>query len=232
MSKRKHMFLIFFKKRISTSKSMKKHLFTIIITCFLINSVKAQTEDNILWSQLSLHKKFDEKNALYITPTLRTNNNLKSYQNSSIDIHYAHKVYKHWGLGFISRTWFVPDAGDRQFLWFDIRYSTSINAIKVFSGLRYHLALDINENIDPDFIRWKTKLTFPSFGILTPHLAIEPWLRLNGFEQLQLVRYEPGVDLQLQKNLKLSMTYWRQETINLEPNSNFNIYVVKATYSI
>jgi len=211
---------------------MKSVLTSIFLLLLFTNFGIGQTNDNISWSSVSVSKKIDDKNSFTVKPIIRHNNNLKSYQNSSIDLLYARSLDKHWSLGFISRTWFVPDAGNRQFLWFDVRYRTNINKFKIFSGLRYHLALDINENIDADFIRWKTKISFPSFGIFTAGLAFEPWLRLNGFEQLQRTRLEPSLDIKLNDELKLSLSYWREEFKNVNPAPNFNIFLVNLGYTL
>lgn len=211
---------------------MKLKLILLFVSCLALNSINAQTDDNITWSSVSIKKSFDSKNSLVVKPIVRHNNNIKSYQNSSIDILYSHNLNSHWSLGFISRTWFVPDAGDRQFLWFDVRYKTNVKKFKIFSGLRYHLALDINENIDADFIRWKTKITFPSFGIFSAGLAYEPWIRLNGFEELQRTRLEPSLNIKLNDQLKLSLSYWREETKNLNPERNFNIFLINLGYTL
>jgi len=211
---------------------MKKYYLSAFTLCFIFNVGNSQISDNISWSSISISKRFDQKNTLSITPTIRHNNNFQSYQNSSVDVHYAHTIDNNWGFGLITRTWFIPDGGNRQFVWFDFRYRNKVNFLKIFSGIRYHLALDINENDDPDFIRWKTKITFPTFGVFTPSIAIEPWLRLNGFEQYQRIRYEPRIDVQLQKKTKFSFTYRREETKNISPSRNFNMFVLTLGYSL
>ncbi|MEM9920344.1 MAG: DUF2490 domain-containing protein [Bacteroidota bacterium] len=209
-----------------------RSLTLISLLCLFTFGLQAQIEDNIIWASVKLQKKLDQKTSVFFEPILRLNEDISAYENSSIDIAIKRKILKDFSLQFLARTWFVPDAGDRQFLWLDLSYAKSFKKLKVSSYLRYHWALDIEGRTDADFLRWKANLFFLTKGKLQPFIGIEPWFRLNGAGELQRVRYEPGINYKINKALLLTAKYWWEESINLEPGFKFNIYVITLTYTL
>ena len=112
-----------------------------------------------------------------------------------------------------------------------LAYGFTKGTIKIDNRLRYHLALDINDRKDSDFIRWSLRFMYNK-GKVKPFIAIEPWFRLNGVEQWQRIRYMPGINWKLNDTYSLSFTYWKQESINRSPKLGDNIWLVNLLVKI
>lgn len=192
----------------------------------VVNISYSQIKDNINWSSVKLNKSISDNASISIAPIIRFNDHLHSYQNTSLDIAIKQRLAKGWHMQLLSRTWFIPDQPGRQFIWFDVGYNFSLRNFKIASHTRLHLALDINDRNDPDYLRWKSTFSFPSIGGINPFVAIEPWFRLNDNMQLQRMRYEPGFHLSLKDDIKLSLTYRRENSKNLIPTKRFNMYLI------
>lgn len=197
----------------------------------LLSSIGFAQNDNVNWSSIQLQTKLSEKITFNVKPIFRFNEDISNFQNASIDIFANYNLGKGWSAQLTSRTWFIPDQKNRQFIWPDIAYSFSKGNFKLNNRIRYHLALDINDRNDPDFIRYIVQLSYTK-GRLTPFLAVEPWFRLNGVQQWQRVRYIPGVSYKLNNKYSLSFTYWKEESINLEPKVSTNIWLLNLLVKI
>ena len=81
----------------------------IILLFGLVTFFSFSQTDNILWSSIQLQKSISEKTILSIKPIFRFDNDLSSYQNTSIDIIAKHKFNKGWSVQLLSRSWFKPD---------------------------------------------------------------------------------------------------------------------------
>ncbi len=199
---------------------------------FLLNNVYSQITDDILWASVKVQHQLNDKTSVAIAPIFRFNEGLSEYQNSSIDLSIKHKLGKGWYGQFITRTWFMPDRSDRQFLWFDIGYGRALNKMKLSSSLRFHLALDIKDIPDADFLRWKTVFTLPKMKKFQPFAAIEPWFRFNNFDKIQRVRYEIGTTFQVTDQIKLLGMYRLEDFYNIDPKITFNMYVATLIYTL
>jgi hypothetical protein len=135
-------------------------------------------------------------------------------------------------MQLLSRTWFIPDQPGRQFIWLDLGYSRKLNNYGIASHLRIHYALDINDRTDPDYVRWKSTFSLPGYRFIKAFIAIEPWFRLNENLQLQRMRYEPGMHLTLDEDLRLSLVYRKEETLNLMPWKDFNMYLLTLNFKL
>ena len=200
----------------------KKILYCIFIS---ISTLSTAQNDNINWSSFQLQKKLSEKLTLNIKPIFRFNEDVSNFQNMSIDVFAGYKFAKGWTAQLTSRTWFIPDQKPRQFIWPEVSYGISAGDLKIDNRLRYHLALDINNRDDPDFLRWSIRFMYNK-GNVKPFFAVEPWLRLNGIDQLRRVRYMPGVNWKLDDTYSLSFVYWKQESINRSPKTSDNLWLI------
>lgn len=208
---------------------MKYILITLFSFCFLIPETQAQV-DNQSWSSFRLRKVWNDKFTTDLRPIFRHIDDFSTYQNSSIDLVLKYKLGNGWSMAGLARRWFIPDQGGRQFLWFDIAHASKINQAKLSNRLRYHGALDINDRMDPDYLRWQTTFTPGIKGKFIPFLSIEPWFRLNGSNKLERIRYEPGINWKINDPFNLTLMYRRQETVNLDPGSKQNQFVITLTY--
>ena len=111
----------------------------------------------------------------------------------SVDLSVRRKIFKNWSLQLLTRTWFIPNDQNRQFLWLDVIFDKKFENIQISSNVRYHLVVDINDRPDGDFIRWKTAVTLLSLGKIKPLIAIEPWWQLDCINGFRRIRYEPGI---------------------------------------
>ncbi len=207
-----------------------RFVIVLLTTAVSIQGLLAQTHDNIIWASVKVQKNINDKTSVSIAPILRINEDITAYQNSSIDVALRQKIAKGWSVQVLSRTWFVPDADIRQFAWFDVAYAKKFEKWSIGSSLRMHYAIDINDNDDPDFLRWKTRAGWTTLGKWEPFVIIEPWLRLNSAWEMQRIRYEPGVTYKFDKSWAFTLIYRREETLNLDPERNFNMYVVTLSY--
>ncbi len=187
--------------------------------------------DHINWNSFQIQKKLSEKTTVNVKPTFRFNKDISNFQNMSIDVFASYKLGKGWKTQLTSRTWFIPNQKPRQFIWPEISYAFSKGIIKIDNRLRYHLALDINDREDPDFLRWRIRFIY-SKGKVKPFLAFEPWLRLNQIKKLQRIRYVPGVNWKLNDTYSISFTYWKQESLNIKPKKSTNIWLLNLLVKI
>ena len=197
----------------------------------LVCSLSFAQNDNINWSSIQLQTKFSERLTFNVKPIIRLNEDISNFQNASIDIFANYKLGKGWSTQLTSRTWFIPDQKIRQFIWPDLAYGISKGLLKIDNRVRYHLALDINDRKDPDFIRYSLRFMYNK-GNVKPFFGIEPWFRLNGVDQWQRIRYMPGVNWTLSDKYSLSFIYWKQESINLKPKESTNIWLLNLLVKI
>ena len=206
----------------------------IIITSLLVLTASsfAQVDDNVLWASFGLNKTLNEKVSLKFAPIVRYNNDISDYQNMSIDYAVNYKFAKNWSAKLTGRTWFIPNGTNRQFIWPQITYGKKLGAFKLGSYLRYHYAIDIKDNVDPDFIRWDISLAYLNFGKFQASFAIEPWLRLNSFNEIQRIRYKPGVKYTFNDEINLSLILWNEQNTTLANGLDFNIWVLTLNYNL
>ncbi len=203
----------------------------VAILLLSVSYLQAQADDNIIWASVSLKQNIKEKTTLALTPIFRLNDNISDYQNMSIDYSIRRKLGKGWSTQLLGRTWFVPNAKNRQFIWLDVAYNKKFEKIGLGSLVRYHYAVNFPEQSDDDFIRWKTTFSFLGLGRVTPFFAIEPWFRLDGVGKFQRIRYQPGVKIGITDRVAATMVYWREHSFNLDgDNINFNMYVINLSY--
>lgn len=207
---------------------MRYFLFTLILLGATHFSIKAQSSDNILWSSVQVTKSLDKKNSVAFKPIIRHNQDISKYQNFSLDASYRRQLGKNWYAQFLTRYWFIPNNTNRYFMWYEIGYGTRIKKSKLSSYIRFHNAIDIKKNIDPDFFRWKTKWTFPAVGKFTFEMSLEPWYRLDTVNQWVRMRYEPGINYKINNDWTFSAVY-RLE-INKGDATDFNAGVINLGY--
>ncbi|MBT8274200.1 MAG: DUF2490 domain-containing protein [Bacteroidia bacterium] len=207
-----------------------KQLFKLVLC--IIPLLGASQEDNILWASVTLKAPLSETVEVNLKPIFRYDDDISTYLNMSMEGSVKKKFNKGWSVQFLARTWFIPDATNRQFLWLDVGHGFPIKKVKVNNRLRYHWALDIKDRIDPDFLRWITKISLDTGGKITPYLGIEPWYRLNGENQFQRIRYEPGIVYKISNSVSLDLQYRRENNFNVPVEGGNNLYVVNLIYTL
>ena len=207
-----------------------KYFFLILLFCPIF--VGAQTDDNILWTKLSVQKAVGQRTTLFVAPIVRFDQDFSEYQNFSLDYTARYRLTDNFSVQLTGRTWFLPNGTHRQFIWPDLLFKKEFKSWRVNSLLRWHYAVDIKEVADADFIRWKTTLTYLNLGIIQLNVGVEPWLRLNSVGALQRVRYSAGVIFKFSKRNNISLHWWREKSINLKPQRNDNIFVLTLSHTL
>jgi hypothetical protein len=191
-----------------------------------------QVNDNILWASVKFNKKINSITSWSLAPITRYDQNVSNYANTSVDVSLRRKMNDSFYAQLLSRTWFIPNGANRQFMWLDVNHTTSIHGIKLSNNIRYHYAIDIEDRNDPDYIRWKVTASIPGIGRIEPSFSIEPWWRMNGFTEIQRIRFEPGVSIDFLENMKFIFVFRREKSINIKPQKIFNMYVTTISYSL
>ncbi len=204
--------------------SMKMRKISIIIFFFSSLNLQAQ-DDYVAWSSIQIQTQLGDKTQLNFKPIIRHNNDLSRYQNFSVDLAIKQSLGKGWSAMGLTRSWFLPGGAYRHFLWADLAYTYRNKSVAFSNRLRYHWALEINDNTDPDYVRWSSRITFRSEKKLKFYFQIEPWYRTEGFNQFQRIRYEPGFNLSINKRLHLDFNYRIEKFFNVPSERQFNVFV-------
>jgi len=173
-----------------------------------------------------------ERIRIDVRPIFRHINDFSTYQNSSIDLVLHRKLGKGWYGQLLSRTWFIPNDFNRQFVWGDVGYVFKNSHISLTNRVRLHMALDLNDIVQPDFIRYISTLAPIVDWKVKPFFSIEPWYQLNGINGLRRIRYETGLHFPLLDHFTFTAMYRRQDSLNLDPGSSQNQYVLTLTYTL
>ena len=206
--------------------------FLIIILCFLCFHIQGQSTDDRAWITMQVNGEFSEKYYFTFRPIVRLDENLSSYRNTSIDLAVRRKLHNYWSVQLLSRTFFIPDKDIIQFGWLDFHFRKTWSKIKLLSILRFHLALDLFNKNNPDYIRSRSIATWMTGKKWKPLIAFEPWFRLNGISEFQRIRYEVGMAYDIDTSLQLILAYRREDTIGVDPSLKLNEILITARYSL
>ena len=136
------------------------------------SDIKAQGDDNIAWLSIAGTTKIAKNWTFNLTPILRLNEDFSEYQNFSLDYAFKNKIDANWSFQVLGRTWFLPNGTQRQFLWPQFVYSHKVSDIAWSHRIRWHQAFDIEERVDPDFIRYQQQLKYTGWGKFQPFICL------------------------------------------------------------
>ncbi len=184
------------------------------------------------WQFIKFSLKIDDHWSFDIAPIHRFNNNITTHQNSSVDLTLKRSLGKGFHASLITRTWFTPNRKPRQFLWFDVGYKKSIPdfPLTLSQRVRFHWGLNINDNVDRDYIRYIVDLAFTKHSKWKPSIAIEPWIGLNGIAFLERVRYQAAMTYVANSNLSFAVRYRPEFWYNQDVNPLFHMWVTGVAY--
>jgi hypothetical protein len=204
-------------------------------TCFLIicqtHHASAQVT-NITWTGIDLSIPIDDRSQIDIKPIIRHNLDGEGYQNTSLDIFYRRSFDQGFFGQVLTRTWFMPEARYRLFLWLDVGKKWKIKKSTLRQKFRLHYAVDVNDNFDGDFIRSFTTISHPVSERLSISLNLEPWLSLNDDIQISRYRIEPGVAYNLSETWRIKAVYRWQSDFREVPINNQNHLVTTLIYKL
>ncbi len=192
---------------------------TIIFIFFYYLGFSQGQNDHINWSFNKFTFAINDTWKMDITPIVRLNKNFTNLQNSSLDYMFRRSIAKDLSIGFLGRTWFVPNQKIRQFIWFDVNHQLpNFNLpIALKQRLRIHWALDINDRMDSDFIRYQISLNgkFEN-SMIQPYLALEPFYQLNKLNYFERLRTEIGFKVKASKDLTFIFLVHKQDRYDQE----------------
>ena len=208
-----------------------------LVLVALILCLNAYGQDNShdlgSWTSLQLNYKAGNKVTLKAKPIMRHNQDLGNYTDSSIDLIIAYKINNNWSLQLLDRHWFIPDAPDRQFYFFDVNYKTKLNEkFTLTNTLRYHLAFNWNRD-DADFIRLQPTLNYNTGGKFKPFIGYTAFYRLGDISGIVGARYKAGCSYTFSDRTGLSLTYWNQDDYNADfPLAKSHIILLNLSYNL
>ena len=184
----------------------------LILLCLSANFVFGQT-DLGSWSSVSALWQSSEKLSLKLRPIVRHNMDLSSYANSSIDFSLAYKINSQWTVLLLERHWFIPEAGDREFLFFDVKHQAKLSSkLNLQNRLRWHLALDIS-GVDEDYIRYEPTFKFKTNSKFTPFVAADFFIAIGSDRTSNRVRYVLGTVYKISEHIGINFQFWHQSGI-------------------
>ncbi len=206
-----------------------KGLLIFLVLVMGSNILEAQKRDNITWNSIQVTRNLSDKWSVALKPTIRFHNELRSYQNFSIDASIKYRLGSSFSLTFLERTWFLPDNRIRQFLWLDGDHKTSFAHFDLQNKLRIHYALTIDDRDDADFIRYIPTLVLKVWEKWKPNVGLDVFYRLNELNHVQRVRYRAGITRVISKNWAFKLEYWNEYFY--EPDHLFdNIWTTTLSY--
>lgn len=191
--------------------------------------------DNTTWSSISVSKDLGHGWTTVLKPIHRRFNNFKDNQNNSLDYIFRKKISSNYAAQILGRTWFMPNAVNRQFIFIDFLQTILLGESPVLWRNRYrlHYAFDIAEIVDGDFFRVDTQLTIRKPWKVIPFISAEPFFRLDGNNQeIQRVRYAIGGKWTINSKTSFTGQYWREAFYGNVSNTDFNIWGFNMGYKL
>lgn len=210
-----------------------RSLFYVVLFLFAGLSLCAQS-DNILWSGVKLQKSLDDRWGLALQPFFRFNEDLGAYQNTSLDYSLRYNLSPKWHVQLLGRTWFVPNNPQRQFIWFDLEHKQRYSSVPLLwtNRARMHLALNIHDRQDNDFIRYLTQFRLLNKGKFHPILGFELWYQTEIIKELTRYRFEPGFRYDVSSKSNLLLLWRRENFVNIPTPRGDNLWVLVMTFDL
>lgn len=178
-----------------------------------LSSLKGQDEiDEVAWLSQNLRLPISEKWRVDIIPIVRINEGLSRLSNVSFDLSVRYSMKKGFAASILNRTFFFSNQKPRRFIFFNLHHSfkNEESDFKFESYIRYHFAFDINERLDPDFVRPAHHIHYtvsPKASFMT---GIEPFFEVGNDLKINQVRYKLGGTWKYRKKSSFNLQYWNQ----------------------
>lgn len=185
------------------------------------------------WSSFQLNYKAGKKVTLSLKPIWRQKDNLTELNNTSIDLIGSYKINSRWSANYLNRHWFIPDAPDREFHFFDLNYKHPIKGKFSWSHkLRFHLIVNWGKD-EPNFTRYMSHINYKVNSKLTALIGADMFYRVSEVRVLAGGRYKIGFTGTLSSKTKLTFQYWRQVKHNDEyPIGESSFLVLNIAYNL
>lgn len=162
---------------------------------------------------------------------MRHNNDISSYQNSSIDLAINRKIGKGWYVQHIWRHWWIPEGKNWNFVWLDLGYGTKLESVKLAYStfVRIHWANDTGISQLTDFLRFKQTIKPIINSKIVPFLSYEGWWLLNDITNFSRYRIETGFSWSISNDYALTLGYRRQADPDVD--NKVNHFITNLKYS-
>lgn len=188
----------------------KVRFYLVLLLGNILSTIGQGQADVTTWTAVAVNIPVSDKVSFVVKPIMRHNSNLGAYSDTSLDLIVKYKLSPKWSASLLERHFFMPDQGDRQFLFFDLVHASWSQGLWKFKqGLRYHLALDHNRE-DPEFIRYRPNLSYRISDKLSSFAELDAFVRQSPFK-LSGARYTGGLSYKLSSATSLTFVYWRQD---------------------
>lgn len=209
---------------------------SLVLFIFLLISLICcgQEDDHMNWSHNKYSFSLDETWKVDILPQIRINQNFTNFQDAMIDYKIKRSIGNGMVLGLLGRTWLIPNAKIRQFIWVDLDHKipTQELPINLSQRLRFHWGLDINDRVDRDFLRYRFILgTNLKNSFIQPFVGMEPFFRVNGLNYIERLRWEAGVKIKANKNLSFIAFLSKEDYFDLEETYTIFLWQTGMTYA-
>jgi len=212
------------------SKTSMKN--TLIFFLLLIVNISFAQVDWGSWKSVQLNYFANEKLTLKLRPIVRLNEDFGNYSDTSIDAVVAYKFSKNWSASILNRHFFFPNAPDVEFLFFNLKYQTSIlNKLSVSNVFRYHLNFDLIGS-RRDFIRNHIGFKYKTGKKITPIFTAELWFRPKDPFEFTGARYIVGTEYKMNSTWTLQTLYWRQAGYNSTPIASTHTLILNLIYNL
>lgn len=205
----------------------------IVISSSICKGQNDRVTDNIIWIVQNANLRFNDKFTFAVKPIIRLKNNYKQLDDASIDFVASYKLPKNFGVSLLNRTFFKPSGGIVNFVFFDLKYNFKRDNFPITARtyLRYHLGVNIDNDV-ADF--WRLNVHFyPNIkSTFFPYIGVEPWLQMDGINDITRVRWKAGVAWKYTNNANIAINYWRQQSYNRSLETVEHMLVAALSYNI
>lgn len=212
-----------------------------IVLFFLIGfkSIAQTQNDAILWTTLSLEKKFTKRISLNLINQTAINQNVSEVSSSFMDIGMQYKVNSNFAIGgnyrFIKLRNINNDFDNLQRFYLDLTGSKGLGNFSIQLRSRFQnqlYGLNLFNTFKPNkyFIRNKLTLRYSIDSKNSINTSIEQFYRLNSVFQTQFIRTSIGYGYRFNLHHKIDLAFTHQIRLNTNNPMMLFIYCVGYGY--
>jgi len=221
---------------------MIRKIYYLLPVCFFLffNKSIAQNDipvDGHLWAFGGLSYQIDDKWTATWTHLFRFREDISEYRDQFNEPGIQYKFNKNFNIKASYRYTIRPDVFNQHWIFLDINNKIPLWDSPLFlsNRIRIHYGFDYNDNIDADFFRELLRLNYSGVKKWTFFVDVEPFIRMNEINKLQVFRYEAGGVWKIHPQWTITAYYRREDIYAPDPLSKtiiFHVPVVGVRYKI
>lgn len=212
----------------------KAHLFLLLFFLAGFQSWGQETieRDNELWSGISLRYKLNKKIQFGLDQQVRMSQNMNAIRSSLFEFSARYRFNKHFSLKGQYR--YTIRNGNRNVNRFtmdaNLKWKWKKADLTFEYRARFQHSMVVFTGEPASYFRNRPKLSYYGFKKIEPFISYENFYKFNQHNEFRGHRYLLGVDIKLNKDLDLTLSYGiDQETNTKSPNSR-NLFVAVLKY--